>query len=316
MSTLGQYRFRMELHSLDGICEVAHAPPERADALSHVLVIGLGRDAEVLEEALLGAIERFAITRLGEVDPGRPPRGIQRVALLEHGLRGEACDRIIAVAPRELKRGVRELHHVRAVFDAPTVAALLERIGTGTRPAGDKAVTARLKAESGPKASKRSITSSAPFASRRTARFHCALALVRQAATALRRSKSAPLHETREFFMEIAYPKMTRNGKDMSKRIRIATGVASLCVLPFLLDLVVDLGVDLRGQRQDARVREGCFGVLRETGGADGHPGREVLNYGHTMGHAIERSARYSVRHGEAVSLGMVFVAELAALAA
>ena len=26
---------------------------------------------------------------------------------------------------------------------------------------------------------------------------------------------------------------------------------------------------------------------LRETGGADGHPGREVLNYGHTMAHAI-----------------------------
>jgi 3-dehydroquinate synthase len=53
---------------------------------------------------------------------------------------------------------------------------------------------------------------------------------------------------------------------------------------------------------------------LRETGGVDGHPGREVLNYGHTMAHAIERGTSYAVRHGEAVALGMVYVAELARL--
>jgi 3-dehydroquinate synthase len=38
---------------------------------------------------------------------------------------------------------------------------------------------------------------------------------------------------------------------------------------------------------------------------------REILNYGHTFGHAIERVSDYSIRHGEAVSIGMVFVAEL-----
>lgn len=54
---------------------------------------------------------------------------------------------------------------------------------------------------------------------------------------------------------------------------------------------------------------------LRETGGAGGHPGREVLNYGHTMGHALERHSDYALRHGEAVALGMVFVAELGRLA-
>ena len=39
---------------------------------------------------------------------------------------------------------------------------------------------------------------------------------------------------------------------------------------------------------------------------------REILNYGHTFGHAIERVSGYSIRHGEAVSIGMIFVAELA----
>ena len=42
---------------------------------------------------------------------------------------------------------------------------------------------------------------------------------------------------------------------------------------------------------------------------------REILNYGHTLGHAIERVERYQVRHGEAVAIGMVYAAELARLA-
>ena len=56
-------------------------------------------------------------------------------------------------------------------------------------------------------------------------------------------------------------------------------------------------------------------GDLRETGGSAGHPGREVLNYGHTLGHAIEKAERYRLRHGAAVAIGMSFVAELARLA-
>ena len=45
---------------------------------------------------------------------------------------------------------------------------------------------------------------------------------------------------------------------------------------------------------------------LRESGP------REALNYGHTMGHAIEHAERYQWRHGAAVSVGLVFAAELA----
>jgi 3-dehydroquinate synthase len=39
---------------------------------------------------------------------------------------------------------------------------------------------------------------------------------------------------------------------------------------------------------------------------------REILNYGHTLAHAVERRERYRWRHGRAVSVGMVFAAELA----
>ena len=39
---------------------------------------------------------------------------------------------------------------------------------------------------------------------------------------------------------------------------------------------------------------------------------REILNYGHTLGHASELVERYSWRHGAAVSVGMMFAAELA----
>ena len=42
---------------------------------------------------------------------------------------------------------------------------------------------------------------------------------------------------------------------------------------------------------------------------------REMLNYGHTLGHAIEKVERYRWPHGAAISVGMVFAAELGRLA-
>lgn len=41
---------------------------------------------------------------------------------------------------------------------------------------------------------------------------------------------------------------------------------------------------------------------------------REILNYGHTLGHAIEKHSKFKLRHGEAVSIGLVFAAELSNL--
>ncbi|WP_029089092.1 3-dehydroquinate synthase [Brevibacterium album] len=57
------------------------------------------------------------------------------------------------------------------------------------------------------------------------------------------------------------------------------------------------------------RVKAGVVtGDFRESGA------REILNYGHTLAHAIERNERYQWRHGAAVAVGMVFAAELSAV--
>lgn len=92
---------------------------------------------------------------------------------------------------------------------------------------------------------------------------------------------------------------------------------------PAILDLVAAdpaAAVDptspaLRGlvERAIAVKADVVAGDLHETSRALG--GREILNYGHTLGHAIERAERYRWRHGAAVSVGMVFAAELAFLA-
>ncbi len=40
---------------------------------------------------------------------------------------------------------------------------------------------------------------------------------------------------------------------------------------------------------------------------------RAILNYGHTLAHALETLGRYDLRHGEAVGIGLVYAAEVAA---
>jgi len=49
----------------------------------------------------------------------------------------------------------------------------------------------------------------------------------------------------------------------------------------------------------------------REAGGGTG-VGRASLNYGHTVGHALEAQGEFALRHGEAVSLGIVAALDLA----
>jgi 3-dehydroquinate synthase len=88
---------------------------------------------------------------------------------------------------------------------------------------------------------------------------------------------------------------------------------------PVILDLVEDdpaAAVDPTGPvlrelvERSVRVKGDVVAQdLRESGL------REVLNYGHTLGHAIEKNERYRWRHGAAVSVGLVYAAELGRLA-
>ncbi|MBB1516318.1 3-dehydroquinate synthase [Tessaracoccus sp. MC1679] len=47
---------------------------------------------------------------------------------------------------------------------------------------------------------------------------------------------------------------------------------------------------------------------FREATSTGASVGREALNYGHTLGHAIEAHAHFSWRHGDAISVGMAWV--------
>ena len=54
-------------------------------------------------------------------------------------------------------------------------------------------------------------------------------------------------------------------------------------------------------------------GDVREAPAGTGATGRAVLNYGHTLAHALEIDGDHDLRHGEAVAVGLAYAAELAA---
>jgi 3-dehydroquinate synthase len=65
--------------------------------------------------------------------------------------------------------------------------------------------------------------------------------------------------------------------------------------------------------RRAIEVKAAVVGAdLREAAAVGpGGLGREILNYGHTLGHAIEKHQHYCWRHGDAVSVGLVYAAAL-----
>ncbi len=103
--------------------------------------------------------------------------------------------------------------------------------------------------------------------------------------------------------------------------IELATGMAEVVKAGFIADpVILDLveadptaaldpaGTVLRELiERSIRVKADVVGAdLTEQGL------REILNYGHTLAHAIERAEKFQWRHGAAVSVGMVFAAEIA----
>jgi 3-dehydroquinate synthase len=104
----------------------------------------------------------------------------------------------------------------------------------------------------------------------------------------------------------------------------IVSGMAEVVKAGFIADpVILDLieadpqaALDPAGDVLPELVRR-AISVKAEVVAADEKESelREILNYGHTLGHAIERRERYQWRHGAAVSVGLVFAAELARLA-
>lgn len=88
---------------------------------------------------------------------------------------------------------------------------------------------------------------------------------------------------------------------------------------PEILDIIErDVDVATNPESEEfSRLVELSIGVKARVVGEDFREAgeREFLNYGHTVGHAIEFAERYKWRHGAAVSVGMMYAAELARLA-
>ena len=72
-------------------------------------------------------------------------------------------------------------------------------------------------------------------------------------------------------------------------------------------------GSDLDSLDLDARIAR-CVEIKAAVVAEDEREAgrRAVLNYGHTLGHALETVGGYGLRHGEAVAIGLVYAAELA----
>jgi 3-dehydroquinate synthase len=94
------------------------------------------------------------------------------------------------------------------------------------------------------------------------------------------------------------------------------SGLAEVVKCGFIADrrILELLEADPAGRRDTEELVERSVRVKAEAVGEDLYDTgrREFLNYGHTLGHAIERVEDYRWRHGEAVAVGLVFAAELA----
>ncbi len=92
-------------------------------------------------------------------------------------------------------------------------------------------------------------------------------------------------------------------------------GMAEVVKCGFIADgAILDLlAADPTGRRDTGELVERAVAVKADAVGQDLFDTgvREYLNYGHTLGHAIERVEDFRWRHGEAVAVGLVFAAEL-----
>ena len=80
--------------------------------------------------------------------------------------------------------------------------------------------------------------------------------------------------------------------------------------LPAALDITSDTFAELVARAIAVKAEVVSRDLTERTSVGDA-VGREALNYGHTLGHAIEAREHFSWRHGQAIAVGMVFIAEV-----
>lgn len=82
-----------------------------------------------------------------------------------------------------------------------------------------------------------------------------------------------------------------------------------------LLEADVNLATDTKSE-VFREIVERCIAIKARVVSSDFREAgeREILNYGHTLGHAIELVEKFQWRHGAAISVGMMFVAQLGLL--
>jgi len=108
------------------------------------------------------------------------------------------------------------------------------------------------------------------------------------------------------------------------RRADYASGMAEVIKAGFIADpVILDLveadpaGAGRPGGPHERELIERAIAMKAAVVAADLREAgrREFLNYGHTLGHAIEHAEDYTIRHGDAVSIGMCFAASLGRLA-
>ncbi|HJE52446.1 MAG TPA: 3-dehydroquinate synthase [Tessaracoccus flavescens] len=106
----------------------------------------------------------------------------------------------------------------------------------------------------------------------------------------------------------------------------VASGLAEVVKCGFIADpVILDLAhedladaTDVTSDRFAELVRRAVqvkatvvAADFRESTSEGRNVGREALNYGHTLGHAIEAHANYTWRHGQAIAVGMAWMARV-----